>query len=95
MTKREYAEIYKNYKPRSFWSFPLLKRIFETRKYKKYKLRQKTVIDVGCGLGRSLKYLRKKRIKSIGVEISDACIHVLKKHKYKCIRARKKLRINF
>jgi len=80
----QYRQIYKKYKSKSFRSATLLKTFFESGRY---NLKKRVVVDVGCGIGRSLDYLQKHKVSCFGVEVSRASIKEIRCKGYRIINA--------
>ena len=76
MEIEEYQEIYKKYRAKSFRSSALI--TYFANHYDLTKVNK--IIDVGCGIGRSLPVLHKMGLDAIGVEVSEKSIEKARKN---------------
>lgn len=67
MNLQEYQDIYKDYRAKSFRSAALIKYFVQ-----KYTLNNVSkIVDVGCGLGKSLTALKSLGVQPVGVDVSQ------------------------
>ncbi len=50
-------------------------------------IKVKKVLDVGCAWGKTLKYWKKRGIKSVGVDVADVAIKFCTKKGFKCFKS--------
>ena len=76
MKIEEYQEIYRGYRAKSFRSSALITHFANNYDLKKVH----RIIDVGCGIGRSLPVLREIGLDAVGVEVSEKSIEKARKN---------------